>query len=130
MKYNLENHEFNYVFHQFDYLFKDMDGARFHEGEIVGVLHGAKIDGITPGADYIYRFIQGLQERVRLEKERSAHQKMKRCEKMWHFCAIKALYEIDYKGNPDKWRFYSKWMHKWFELAKHFRDLTKKMEVK
>lgn len=63
-------------------------------------------------------------------EEQHAHQKMKRCEKMWHYCAIKALYEIDYKGNPDKWRFYSKWMHKWFELAEYFRDLTKKMEVK
>ena len=123
MKYNLENYEFNYVFHQFDALFIDMDGARFGEAEVAGILHGAKIDGITPGADYIYRFIQGLQERVRLEKERIAHQKYKRCVAMVKICENKL-------GTVVKPGWWDKWRKRWLELAEYFRDLTKKMEVK
>lgn len=53
-----------HVFHQFDYLFDKMDGAHFGEAEIAGILHGAKNDGIYPGADYVYRYIQCLQIRL------------------------------------------------------------------
>lgn len=45
------------------------------------------------------------------------HQKHKRCLAMYRYCAIKALYELDLKGNDVKWKWYSKWMHNWFNLA-------------
>lgn len=50
-----------------------------------------------------------------------AHQKYKRCLAMYHYCAIKALYELDLKGNDVEWKWYSKWMHKWFKLAEKFK---------
>ena len=68
-----------YVFHQFENLFDTMDGAYFGEAEISGILNGAKRDGIYPGADYVYRYIQCLQIRLREEKEKVLHQKRKRC---------------------------------------------------
>ena len=49
------------------------------------------------------------------------HQKYKRCVAMYHYCAIKALYELDFKGNDVEWKWYSKWMHKWFKLAENFK---------
>ena len=50
------------------------------------------------------------------------HQKYKRCVAMYHYCAIKALYELDFKGNDVEWKWYSKWMHKWFKLAEKFKE--------
>jgi hypothetical protein len=50
------------------------------------------------------------------------HQKYKRCLAMYRYCSIKALYELDFKGNDVEWKWYSKWMHKWFELAKQFKE--------
>ena len=50
------------------------------------------------------------------------HHKYKRCVAMYRYCAIKALYELDFKGNDVEWKWYSKWMHKWFELAEKFKD--------
>ena len=120
MTFDLEKNEFNYVFHQFDYLFKDMDGARFHEGEVVGILHGAKKDGITPGADYVYRFIQGLQERVRLEKKRNMRQKYKRCLAMAQWCRTSA--RCDEGLGAFKYRdWYWKWFKRWIALANKFK---------
>lgn len=49
------------------------------------------------------------------------HQKYKRCLAMYRYCSIKALYELDFKGNDVEWKWYSKWMHKWFKLAKKFK---------
>ena len=49
------------------------------------------------------------------------HQKYKRFVAMYHYCAIKALYELDFKGNDVEWKWYSKWMHKWFKLAENFK---------
>lgn len=51
-----------------------------------------------------------------------AHHKYKRCLKMYHYCAIKALYELDLKGHDVEWKWYSKWMHKWFKLAEKFKE--------
>lgn len=121
MTFDLEKNEFNYVFHQFDYLFKDMDGARFHEGEVIGILHGAKKDGITPGADYVYRFIQGLQERVILEKKRNMHQKYKRCLAMAMWCDAEADV-ADADGDYDDMKWYQKWHKRWLELAEKFKS--------
>ena len=50
------------------------------------------------------------------------HQKYKRFVAMYHYCAIKALYELDFKGNDVEWKWYSKWMHKWFKLAEKFKE--------
>ena len=49
------------------------------------------------------------------------YQKYKRCLTMYRYCAIKALYELDFKGNDVEWKWYSKWMHKWFKLAEKFK---------
>ena len=122
MTFDLEKNEFNYVFHQFDYLFKDMDGARFHEAEVVGILHGAKKDGITPGADYVYRFIQGLQERVRLEKKRNMHQKRKRCLAMARICYMKSWDCLQYISPREKYNHWHKWQTRWTELANKFKE--------
>lgn len=54
-------------------------------------------------------------------ERRERHQKYKRCLAMYHYCAIKALYELDFKGNDVEWKWYSKWMHKWFKLAEKFK---------
>lgn len=51
------------------------------------------------------------------------HSKYKRCLAMYRYCSIKALYELDFKGNDVEWKWYSKWMHKWFKLAKQFKEL-------
>ena len=48
--------------------------------------------------------------------------KYKRCLMMYRYCAIKASYELDFKGNDVKWKWYSKWMHKWFNLAERFKE--------
>jgi hypothetical protein len=58
---------------------------------------------------------------MQLYKE-AQHHKYKRCLAMYHYCAIKALYELDFKGNGAEWKWYSKWMHKWFNLAKKFKE--------
>ena len=50
------------------------------------------------------------------------HSNHKRCVAMYRYCAIKALYELDFKGNDVEWKWYSKWMHKWFELAEKFKE--------
>ena len=50
------------------------------------------------------------------------HHKYKRCLAMYRYCTIRALYELDFKGNDVKWKWYSKWMHKWFNLAKKFKE--------
>ena len=50
------------------------------------------------------------------------HQKYKRCLAMYRYCAIKALYELDCKGNDVEWKWYSKWMHKWYKLAEKFKE--------
>lgn len=129
MTFDLEKNEFNYVFHQFDHLFKDMDEARFHEGAVVGILHGAKKDGVTPGADYVYRFIQGLQERVRLEKNRNMHQKHKRCLAMAEWCNSEMGREtfacFRPRNTKEVWReehkYWAKWRKRWLELAGMFK---------
>ena len=62
-----------------------------------------------------------LDERNYAENQLS-HQKYKRCLAMYHYCAIKALYELDCKGNDVEWKWYSKWMHKWYKLAEKFKE--------
>ena len=56
------------------------------------------------------------------DEEEKRHSKYKRCLAMYRYCSIKALYELDFKGNDVEWKWYSKWMHKWFELAKQFKE--------
>lgn len=51
-----------------------------------------------------------------------AHHKYKRCLMMYRYCSIRALYELDFKGNDVKWKWYSKWMHKWFKFAEKFKE--------
>ena len=50
------------------------------------------------------------------------YQKYKRCLAMYRYCSIRALYELDFKGNDVEWKWYSKWMHKWFNLAEKFKE--------
>ena len=69
----------------------------------------------------------GCDTKVYLKSEADrviARHKYKRCLTMYHYCAIKALYELDLKGNDVEWKWYSKWMHKWFKLAKKFKEAT------
>lgn len=119
-----------YVFHQFDYLFDKMDGAYFGEAEIAGVLHGAKNDGIHPGADYVYRYIQCLQIRLREEKERALHEKYKRCIALAEMCDAR-YDEEDAKvnGHVASWDYTSKemkhwerWRQRWLNIADKFKE--------
>ena len=72
--------------------------------------------------EQVHDYAQGLYVlQARAEKE-ARHQKYKRCVAMYHYCAIKALYELDFKGNDAEWKWYSKWMHKWFNLAEKFKE--------
>lgn len=117
-----------HVFHQFDYLFDKMDGAHFGEAEIAGILHGAKNDGIYPGADYVYRYIQCLQIRLREEKERTLHHKYKRCLDKAEMCQARYDEEdarVNGRGaswdyTSDEMKYWERWHRRWLELANQF----------
>lgn len=127
-----------YVFHQFDYLFDKMDGAYFGEAEIAGILHGAKQDGIYPGADYVYRYIQCLQIRLREEKERTLHHKYKRClDNAWGCHQRMELFhelvleeartialpnEVALKEYRRKRERAAKWQKRWLKIAEQFKE--------
>ena len=126
-----------YVFHQFGYLFDKMDGAYFGEAEIAGILYGAKQDGTYPGADYVYRYIQCLQIRLREEKERTLHEKYKRCLALANNCKESLRLMRTYEVTDDYWNlepghdaeyfckkgdFYSKWRKRWLKLAEQFKE--------
>lgn len=66
--------------------------------------------------------IECTTEVINAQEREIRHQKYRRCLAMYHYCAIKALYELDLKGNDVKWKWYSKWMHKWFKLAEKFKE--------
>ena len=63
-----------------------------------------------------------LADSCRFYEDELRFNKYKRCVAMYRYCAIKALYELDFKGNDVEWKWYSKWMHKWFQLAEKFKD--------
>lgn len=108
-----------HVFHQFDNLFDKMDGAHFGEAEIAGILHGAKNDGIYPGADYVYRYIQCLQIRLREEKERTLLQKYKRCMARAKWCELDIEQWIE---GSFRWQRRKKWHKRWLELAEKLKE--------
>lgn len=64
-----------------------------------------------------------LNHKMDVVERRELHQKYKRCLTMYRYCSIKALYELDFKGNDVEWKWYSKWMHKWFKLAEKFKEV-------
>ena len=121
-----------YVFHQFDYLFDKMDGAHFGEAEIAGILHGAKNNGIYPGADYVYRYIQRLQIRLREEKKRTLHEKYKRCLLRSVIAQMNAIHYKDLfydAGSEELADAYNrqitihyKWQKLWLALADKFKE--------
>lgn len=123
-----------YVFHQFDYLFDKMDGAYFGEAEIAGILYGVKQYGTYPGADYVYRYIQCLQIRIREEKEALRHQKYKRCLAMARFCEERYNYLSsleNYQMTDKEYQqvigdYWDRWYKRWLELAKKFKDTEAK----
>jgi hypothetical protein len=63
-----------------------------------------------------------LNHKIDVVERRELHQKYKRCLAMYRYCSIKALYELDFKGNDAEWKWYSKWMHTWFKLAMKFKE--------
>ena len=70
----------------------------------------------------VHDYAQGLYViQARADKE-ARHQKYKRCLAMYRYCSIKALYELDFKGNDVEWKWYSKWMHKCFKIAEKFKE--------
>lgn len=126
-----------HVFHQFDNLFDKMDGAHFGEAEIAGILYGAKNNGIYPGADYVYRYIQCLQIRHREQKERTLHQKYKRCLAMAWWCGdacdkwmmrkAKAIVlgkdgVEEYYRARRKLLHYMRWQNRWMKFAEKFKE--------
>lgn len=63
-----------------------------------------------------------------LKDEKVRHSNYKRCVAMYRYCSIKALYELDFKDNDVKWKWYSKWMHKWYKLAEKFKEAKETLE--
>lgn len=63
-----------------------------------------------------------LDDLSQMSKKEMDRQKYKRCLAMAKVCKLKRFDAADYSIPRRKWDFYDKWLKRWLELAKKFKE--------